>query len=388
MQSGSLLTGVGVGAGLTYILDFDRGARRRARIRDTMAHSATLTRRAIGTTSRDARHRLHGTAASVRGLVRRQQIDDQVLVERVRAKLGRLVSHPHAIHVVASAGSVTLSGAILRREASHLIRATRRMSGVRGVIDNLDRHDQAGNVPSLQGGRAPAGDRIDIFQHYWSPTTRTIAGTAGAALVTTGMVRRDLRGASATLAGLGLLARAATNVPLRHLLGVGSRRRAVDIQKTIIINAAIGEVYAFWSMYENFPRFMSRVLEVRPSDRYPRQSHWRVAGPGGATVDFDAEITRAIPNQMVAWKTLPGSPVAHAGIVRFDPERAGGTRVHIRMSYNPPAGWLGHGVAAAFGVDPKTSMDADLVRMKTLIETGHAPHDAAQRETQHSQQNR
>ncbi len=50
------------------------------------------------------------------------------------------------------------------------------------------------------------------------------------------------------------------------------------------------------------------------------------------------------------------------------------------MSYTPPAGWLGHGIAAAFGVDPKHSMDADLVRMKTLIETGHAPHDAAYRQ--------
>jgi uncharacterized membrane protein len=49
------------------------------------------------------------------------------------------------------------------------------------------------------------------------------------------------------------------------------------------------------------------------------------------------------------------------------------------MSYNPPAGRLGHGVAVAFGADPKTTMDTDLVRMKTLIETGRAPHDAAVR---------
>lgn len=60
----------------------------------------------------------------------------------------------------------------------------------------------------------------------------------------------------------------------------------------------------------------------------------------------------------------------------------GRTRVHIRMSYNPPAGWLGHGIAAAFGSDPKRSMDGDLVRMKTLIETGRGPHDAAQRRVQ------
>jgi len=60
----------------------------------------------------------------------------------------------------------------------------------------------------------------------------------------------------------------------------------------------------------------------------------------------------------------------------------GRTRVHVRMSYNPPAGWLGHGIATTFGVDPKHSMDEDLLRMKTLIETGHAPHDAAQRQPQ------
>jgi uncharacterized membrane protein len=48
------------------------------------------------------------------------------------------------------------------------------------------------------------------------------------------------------------------------------------------------------------------------------------------------------------------------------------------MSYNPPGGWIGHGVAAAFGVDPKTGFDADLVRMKTLLETGRVAHDAAQ----------
>jgi uncharacterized membrane protein len=61
----------------------------------------------------------------------------------------------------------------------------------------------------------------------------------------------------------------------------------------------------------------------------------------------------------------------------FPSETAGRTRVHIRMSYNPPAGWLGHTIAAAFGVDPKQSMDADLARMKTLIESGRAPRDAA-----------
>jgi uncharacterized membrane protein len=96
-------------------------------------------------------------------------------------------------------------------------------------------------------------------------------------------------------------------------------------------------------------------------------------------VEFDAEVTRAVWNKMIAWRTLGGSPVAHAGTVRFDALADGRTRVDVHMSYDPPAGWLGHGVAAAFGADPKSSMDADLARMKTMIETGHAPHDAAAR---------
>lgn len=54
----------------------------------------------------------------------------------------------------------------------------------------------------------------------------------------------------------------------------------------------------------------------------------------------------------------------------FDPETDGRTRVHVQMSYTPPAGWLGHGVAKVFRVDPKHGMDADLVRMKTLSRPG------------------
>jgi uncharacterized membrane protein len=177
--------------------------------------------------------------------------------------------------------------------------------------------------------------------------------------------------------GVGLLARAATNLDARRLTGVGAKRRAVDIQKTITIDAPVDQVFGFWTAYENFPRFMSNVRDVRPSVR-ERQSHWTVGGPAGIPVEFDAEVSSFVPNEAFGWRTIEGSRVAHAGLVRFEPAGDRKTRVHIRMSYNPPGGWLGHGVAAAFGIDPKRSLDADLVRMKTLIETGRPPHDAAQ----------
>jgi uncharacterized membrane protein len=160
---------------------------------------------------------------------------------------------------------------------------------------------------------------------------------------------------------------------------VGARgpESAIDVQKTIAIDAPVGEVYAFWSLYDRFPLFMSRVLEVKSSDTRPMQSHWRVKGPGGAAIEFDAEVTSAIPNQLIAWRTLEGSSVSHTGSVRFDAEGPRRTRAHIRMSYVPPAGLVGHSVAAILRADPKSSMDADLVRMKSLIETGHLPRDAA-----------
>jgi len=40
------------------------------------------------------------------------------------------------------------------------------------------------------------------------------------------------------------------------------------------------------------------------------------------------------------------------------------------MWYRPPAGVLGHYVASLFGADPKSEMDDDMVRLKSLIEIG------------------
>jgi BON domain-containing protein len=214
---GSLLAGAGVGAGLTYFLDPARGARRRARVRDTLVHSAMITRRAIGTASRDIAHRTYGTAASLRSRFRHEPVDDQVLVDRLRAKLGRLVWHPHAIEVSADQGRVTLRGPILTREADHLVRAVERIDGVQQVVDHLERHEQAGNIPALQGGRPPAGDRIDLLRTNWAPTTRVLVGAAGAALAIAGLARRDRNGVIAAVLGAGLVACAATNLPANRL---------------------------------------------------------------------------------------------------------------------------------------------------------------------------
>jgi uncharacterized membrane protein len=156
-------------------------------------------------------------------------------------------------------------------------------------------------------------------------------------------------------------------------VGIDAGRRAVDIQKTIHVQAPVDKVFSLWSDYENFPRFMSHVLKVE--DLGNGRSRWKATGPLGVPVEWSSAITEWIPNQVLAWKTEPGSGLQHAGIVRFDPE-AGGTRVLLRFSYNPPAGATGHALAILLGANPKRQLDEDLVRMKTFIETGVPPKDA------------
>src|SRR6185369_16022277 len=135
----------------------------------------------------------------------------------------------------------------------------------------------------------------------------------------------------------------------------------IDITKTITIDASVDEVFSYWSHPENFPEFMSHVQEVRRVDA--GIYHWKVGGPAGLLVEWDAAITELEFNKLLAWKSVPGSIIDQRGITRFTLNPDGSTRNDIKMSYKPPAGVLGHEIASLFGVDPKHEMDDDLMRM-------------------------
>jgi uncharacterized membrane protein len=197
-----------------------------------------------------------------------------------------------------------------------------------------------------------------------------LAGAVGGGLLAYGFTRRFPVACVLGTAGLGLLARATTNLELKRLLGVGGGRRAVDVHKTITIAAPVEQVFEFWANPENFPRFMAHLREVR--DRGAGRSHWVAAGPAGVPVTWDATLTRVIPYDLLAWRSEPGSVIANAGVIRFEPVDDWSTRLDIRLSYNPPAGALGHFAALLFGADPKSAMDEDLVRLKSLLEEGKA----------------
>jgi len=365
----ALTGGVGLGVALSYWLDPVRGRRRRALAADRVAHAAHVAADAADATSRDVANRTRGTLAAVRSRLRRDEADDVVVAERVRARIGGLVRHPRSIAVDVVDGRLTLSGPVLADEVDGLLRRVGATRGVSDIDNRLEVYETPEDVPGLQGvpARRRGAPRTAFMQDVWSPTARLVAGLAGGSLAVYGVGAPGALGTIAGLSGLALLARAATNLELRRLVGVGGGRRAIDIRKTLEIAAPVEEVYALWSRYEDFPRFMSRVQEVRRLD--DGRARWTVAGPAGVPIQFETVETQREEPCLIAWKTVEGAGIAHTGVVRFEPTD-GGTRIHVQMSYNPPAGVLAHGLAHLLGADPKHAMDEDLVRVKSLLEDG------------------
>ncbi len=362
----TMAAGAGLGAGLMYLLDPDRGNRRRALLRDKVTHTLHRAADTADEAQRDLRNRMQGWMAETRSRFTSQNVPDHQLAERVRARLGRVVSHPGSIEVMANQGRIALSGPILESEVKGLLKAVSSVRGVKGIDNQLEPHAEPGNVPGLQGTGSRPTRSGSPMQSEWSPARRFAAGTAGGALAVYATRHKDPVGVVAGAAALGLVARAFTPASTSRLTGIGAGHRAVDIEKTLIINAPVERVYEFWANFENFPLFMHNVQEVSVEDG---RSHWRVTGPASVPLEWNAVVTEMEPNRTLAWKTEEGAVVPNAGIIHFEPAE-GGTRVHVKLSYNPPGGAAAHKLVELLGEDPKAKMDEDLLRMKSLLETG------------------
>lgn len=184
MNTRDVLAGAGMGAALAFILDPNGGARRRALVRDKMTRATRVTREGLDATARDFGNRARGIAAATRGRLSAEEVSDEVLVERVRAKLGRASSHPRAIDVEARNGEVTLRGPILAHEADELVTFIGSVRGVQRVINELEPHERTDGIPALQGRGRIAQPRLDILQRNWAPATRALVG---AGVVATGV---------------------------------------------------------------------------------------------------------------------------------------------------------------------------------------------------------
>ena len=156
-KGAAIVSGVGVGAALMYFFDPDRGKRRRALVRDKVEAAGNKASCYAGKMGRDLRNRANGVVAETKSLFTDEQVTDDVLVDRVRSKLGRFPVHIEAIDVSANNGTITLSGPILADEVPRVLRATRFVRGVKEIDNQLSVQAEAGNLPALQGTPQPLG---------------------------------------------------------------------------------------------------------------------------------------------------------------------------------------------------------------------------------------
>ncbi len=397
----NLLGGVAIGALAMYIADPSQGRRRRALLQDKVSSASHHTSTLVNRTMRDARHRLAGLQAeAMRAIAPRdvKPLDNHVLEARVRSRLGRAMPGLRGIDIRADDGVVTLSGSIDDDGAQTLIDAVAAIPGVDSVSDELLRAEQGDSESAHTPGEArPAMMRGTLW---------TAAALGAGALAWYTLSRRQPLGLVAAATGLGLMARGRGGLggglreALQGTLAEGLMRRfdalrsgrfggaralsamssrssqfgeyaasgeGIDAQRSIEIAAVPETVFDVWSHYENFPHFMSHVIEVR--DLGDGRSHWVVQGPAGSEVEFVSSLTAVERPSRLAWHSEPGSDVDTEGLVVLEPS-VGGTRATVRMRWYAPAGGAGKTLAMLTGVDPEQALEDDLRRMKQFIEHG------------------
>lgn len=223
---------ISLGAALMYLFDPNNGRRRRALLRDQTTHFARRTREASEALASDLQNRASGLRARLERSTEEEFVDDATLEARVRAKLGRVSTHPGATAVSSINGIVTLTGPVLTAEHRSVVRAVEGVRGVSEVIDQMSVHDEPGSVPGLQGeGSLP---RNALLSSNWSPATRLAAVGSGAALIAYGIQQRSLTGGLAASIGAGLLSRGLVglDLPSRVTEALGSvprRKTGFDI---------------------------------------------------------------------------------------------------------------------------------------------------------------
>jgi uncharacterized membrane protein len=148
--------------------------------------------------------------------------------------------------------------------------------------------------------------------------------------------------------------------------------KGIQVQRAVTINVPRDQLYRIWRNFENLPRFMKHLQRVDVDEASGgHRSHWVAKVPFGREIAWNAEITEDRENELISWRSLPGSLVGSMGTVRFvDAPNTLGTIVHVLMQYNPPGGSFGAVIARMFGEEPGQQLRSDLRNFKMMMETG------------------
>ena len=209
---------------------------------------------------------------------------------------------------------------------------------------------------------------------------RMISAIGGGALAVYGLSRGTLGGLC--LAGIGgcLLYRGLSgHCDMYGALGVNTADESAPmtsveagsgckVEKSVTINRPADDLYLYWMNFENLPNIMSHLKSVTKIDG--RRSRWVAKAPLGMTVEWEAEVHTARPNELISWRSLPGSTVDTAGSVHFNRRGDRSTEVRVVLKYDPPAGKIGAAVAKWLGEAPQHQIENDLNEFKRLMEAG------------------
>ena len=202
---------------------------------------------------------------------------------------------------------------------------------------------------------------------------RILSLLAGAAITYKGVAqitKHPLIGLQEAMVGGILLYRGATGFcPIYSRIGKDSTDpQAINITERFIVNKPREEVYAFWRNLENLPRFMKHLASVE--EQTEKRSHWKANLPGELVkLTWNAEITREEENRYIGWHSVEGSMVDNAGKVEFnDALNGSGTELTVEISYFPPAGSLGQGIAKLLNNVFEDMIRKDVTNFKHYVE--------------------
>lgn len=222
--------------------------------------------------------------------------------------------------------------------------------------------------------RRPIMSRVNV-----GPVERGISLATGFALLAYTISRRPKMGVPLGLDAGYMIYRGATgHCVFYQMLGIKrtevNGHEGIRVERAVTINRPKEELYRMWRDFENLPRFMKHLesVQVDPDDR--ERSHWVAKAPLGKKIEWDAEVIEERENELLVWKSLPGSMVESMGRVEFLDAPAGrGTIVRVSMEYNPPAGSLGAAFAKLLRQEPAMQIKNDLRHFKQIMEAGEIP---------------
>ena len=197
---------------------------------------------------------------------------------------------------------------------------------------------------------------------------RLISGVGGGVLVLMGLLRRGPLGLLMAAAGGFLVFRAAGGAQMVNQVTGGGQgsSKPIFVEHSVVIDRSPQSVYDYWRKLDNLPQIMSHLETVTTLDE--RRSRWVAKAPLGTHVEWEAEIVNDKPGERIGWHSLPGATVDNAGSVQFESMPNGSTRLHVALSYRPPAGPLGAAVAKLFGEEPSQQIAEDLQQFKQTFE--------------------